>query len=296
MKMVHNGIEYGLMQLIAEAYDLMHRGLKTSPRELGAMFAGWSRGELESYLIEITAEILSRIDEDTGLPLVDVILDQAGHKGTGTWTTQEALDQAVPIPTITAAVDARLLSAYRAERLEASGLRDNPMPPWHGDRSALIESLRDALHLSGVCAYAQGFALLTRASESYDYHLSSGDIARVWRGGCIIRAAVLEDILAAYAANPDLPNLLAAPRFAGTVARCRPGLAAVVHTATALGIPVPALSASLAYVDGYRSERLPTALIQAQRDYFGAHTYRRIDKDGVFHTAWGSKLLTNEER
>ncbi len=286
VKMVHNGIEYGDMQLIAEAYDVLHRGLGLTASELHHVFARWNEGVLGSYLIEITRDILARVDEETGQPLVDVILDEAQQKGTGKWTSQNALDLGAPTPTINAAVESRIISAYKAERVAASRLIAGPPIVFDGDREALVDAVGEALYAAKVCSYAQGFALLRAASAEYGYGLNYGKLARIWRGGCIIRARLLEDIRAAYARNPDLTNLLLDPYFKEAVESRQGALRRVVQTAVGLGIPVLALSASLAYFDAYRTARLPANLTQAQRDYFGAHTYRRVDKEGVFHTEW----------
>lgn len=286
VKMVHNGIEYGDMQLIAEAYDLLHRGLGLAAGELHQVFAAWNEGELESYLIEITRDILARVDDETGKPLVDVILDEARQKGTGKWTSQDALDLGAPTPTINAAVESRIISAYKQERMAASQVIAGPEIAFAGDREVMINAVRDALYAAKICSYAQGFALLKAASAEYDYGLNYGEIARIWRGGCIIRARLLEDVRAAYARNPDLTNLLMDPYFKGAVESRQGALRQVVQTAVGMGIPVLALSASLAYFDAYRTARLPANLTQAQRDYFGAHTYRRLDREGVFHTEW----------
>jgi 6-phosphogluconate dehydrogenase len=286
VKMVHNGIEYGDMQLIAEAYDIMHRGLGLTAEEMHRVFAGWNEGELESYLIQITRDILVRVDEETGQPLVDVILDEAQQKGTGRWTSQSGLDLGVAIPTINAAVEARILSAYKDERVAASRLISGPEIRFEGDRGAMVAALRDALYAARICAYAQGMALLQAASDEYGYHLKLDETARIWRGGCIIRARLLEDIRAAYARDPGLPNLLLDPALREAVVGRQGALRQVVQAAVGMGIPVPAMSASLAYFDAYRTARLPANLTQAQRDYFGAHTYRRVDKGGVFHTEW----------
>ncbi len=285
VKMAHNGIEYGDMQLIAEAYDILHRGLGLNTDQLHETFARWNRGALSSYLIEITADIFTRKDDITGKPLVDVILDVAEQKGTGLWTTEEALRLMVPTPTINAAVESRILSMYREERQRAAAYLRGPRETVHAD-GTFIEFVGDALYAAKICSYAQGFALLRKASETYGYNLNYGEIARIWRGGCIIRARFLDDIRRAFADEPDLPNLLVAPFFREALARRHNELRRVVQVATALGIPVPAMSASLAYYDAYRSARLPANLIQAQRDYFGAHTYKRIDMEGTFHTEW----------
>ncbi len=286
VKMVHNGIEYGDMQLIAEAYDILHRGLGLTTDDLHEVFARWNEGVLSSYLIEITADIFTYIDEETGRPLVDLILDKAGQKGTGRWTSQNALELGVPTPTINAAVVGRIISAYKAEREKAAEILRGPDRAFSGDRDAFIEAVGDALYASKICSYAQGFALMRAASQEYEYDLNYSELARIWRGGCIIRARFLDDVRAAYADEPDLPNLLLAPFFQDAVASRQPAWRRVIQTAIELGIPTPAMSASLAYFDSYRSARLPANLIQAQRDYFGAHTYERVDKEGVFHTEW----------
>jgi 6-phosphogluconate dehydrogenase len=288
VKMVHNGIEYGDMQLIAEAYDVLRLGLGLPAPEMHGIFAEWNRGELESYLIEITADIFARTDVWTGLPLVDLIVDEAQQKGTGKWTSQNALDLGVPIPTINAAVEARILSGYRAERLAASRVLGGPSQTFEGDRARLIADVRDALYMAKICSYAQGMALLRSASHEYGYALRLGDIAAIWRGGCVIRARFLDRITDAFRREPDLPNLLMDAGFRDEVQRRQSALRSVVGTATQLGIPCLAFSSALAYYDGYRSARLPANLTQAQRDYFGAHTYRRLDRDGVYHTEWAS--------
>lgn len=288
VKMVHNGIEYGDMQLIAEAYDLLQRGLGLSAAELHEIFRRWNEGPLQSFLIEITAAIFAKHDEASGGAIVDMILDRAGQKGTGKWTSQNALDLGVPTTTITEAVFARALSSFKDERVAAAGVLPGPRTMFDGDRTAFIDAVGDALYASKVVSYAQGFALFREASREYGYGLNYGEIARIWRGGCIIRAAFLNDITVAYRAQPDLPNLLVAPFFREAIAARQTNWRKVVGTAVALGIPTPAMSASLAYYDGYRSARLPANLIQAQRDYFGAHTYERTDRaqGQFFHTNW----------
>ncbi len=286
VKMVHNGIEYGDMQLIGEAYDILQRALGLSALELHEIFARWNERELSSYLIEITADIFAKTDEETGKPLVELILDQAGQKGTGKWTSQDALDLGAPIPTINSAVESRIISAYKEERVAASKILSGPAAAYRGDRERLIEAVEAALYASKICSYAQGMALLRAASEEYQYDLHLDEIARIWRGGCIIRAQFLDKIRAAFERNPDLPNLLVDPEFAAAVQSRQEDWRFLVQTAVELGIPCLAMSSSLAYFDAYRSPRLPANLTQAQRDYFGAHTYRRIDKEGVFHTEW----------
>ena len=288
VKMVHNGIEYGDMQLIAEAYDILHRGLGLTNEELHEVFASWNEGVLKSYLIEITTDIFETKDEETGEYVIDLILDKAGQKGTGKWTSQNALDLGVPTTAITSAVFARALSSFKDERVAASEVLSGPAIEFDGDRQAFIQAVGDALYASKVVSYAQGFALFREATQEYDYGLNYGEIARIWRAGCIIRAVFLNDITDAYRADPDLPNLLVAPFFKEAVDSRQANWRKVVRTAIELGIPAPAMSASLAYFDGYRSARVPANLIQAQRDYFGAHTYERIDKPRGewFHTNW----------
>ncbi|MEA3346291.1 MAG: NADP-dependent phosphogluconate dehydrogenase, partial [Chloroflexota bacterium] len=286
VKMVHNGIEYGDMQLIAESYDILSRGAGLSASELHQVFADWNRDELSSYLIEITADILARVDEETGRPLVDLILDRAEQKGTGKWTSQDALDLGEPVPTINAAVVSRFISSLKEERARASEVLSGPKVEFEGDRDALINEVRQALFAAKVCSYAQGFSLLRSASHEYGYNLDLAAIARIWRGGCIIRAGFLDYVSAAFERDPELPNLLLDPYFEEAVEGGQGALRRVVQTAVEIGIPCPAFSASLAYYDAHRSERLPANLIQAQRDYFGAHTYQRVDREGTFHTEW----------
>ena len=294
VKMIHNGIEYGDMQLIAEVYDVLGRAGGLPAREIAGIFEEWNDGELRSYLIEITAAVLQRVDEHTGAPLVDLILDEAQQKGTGKWMSQNSFDLGVPIPTVNAAVEARLISALKAERVAASRVLLGPAPRTSpgmrdvgiagGDR--LVTCARHALHASKIISYAQGMALLRQASHEYGYHIHLADVARIWRAGCIIRAALLADVQSAFLRDPELVNLMVDARFSGALADTQQALRVVVQSAVVAGIPVPALSASLAYYDAYRSERLPANLTQAQRDFFGAHTYRRTDRDGVFHTEW----------
>ena len=286
VKMVHNGIEYGDMQLIAEVYDLLGRGLGMPASEMASLFAEWNRGELRSYLVEITSRILAYADPSTGRPLVDLILDEAQQKGTGKWASQNAFDVGAPIPTINAAVEARIVSALKAERVAASKVLRGPAPSFDGDRGKLVDAARQALYASKVTSYAQGLALLRLASKEYGYALEPGEIARIWRAGCIIRARLLGEIRDAYRRDPGLVNLLLDDAFRSAVEERQRAWRFVVQSAVGLGIPVPALSASLAWFDAYRSERLPANLTQAQRDYFGAHTYRRVDREGSFHTEW----------
>jgi len=287
VKMVHNGIEYGDMQLIAEAYDLLSQVLGLNAQQLHEVFAEWNAtDELNSYLIEITADIFKVTDPDTGLPLVNLILDAAGQKGTGRWTVDTALELGVPIPTIIAAVTARIMSSYKQERVAAAHELMGPVAAFTGDSQAFISKVRDALYCSKMCSYAQGMALLSKASQVYGFNLNLGECARIWKGGCIIRAGFLNKIKRAFDENPALPNLLLAPEFKQTILDRQLAWREVVATAANLGIPVPAFSASLDYFDSYRRDRLPQNLTQAQRDYFGAHTYERTDKPGVYHTDW----------
>ena len=286
VKMVHNGIEYGDMQLIAEVYDVLTRGLGLSAAELSAIFAEWNQGELKSYLVQITSEILAKVDPDTGKPLVEVILDEAQQKGTGKWTSQNALDIGAPIPTINAAVESRIISSLKPQRVAASKVIHGPAPVYHGSKDQLIDAARKALYASKITSYAQGLGMMKIASDEYKYDLQMGEIAKVWRAGCIIRASLLSDITNAYRGNPGLVNLLLDDAFREAVENRQEQWRFFVQTAVGMGIPVLASSASLAYFDAYRSDRLPANLTQGQRDYFGAHTYRRIDKEGVFHTEW----------
>ncbi|MBU9722044.1 MULTISPECIES: NADP-dependent phosphogluconate dehydrogenase [Bacillaceae] len=287
VKMVHNGIEYGDMQLICEAYFIMKHALGLTAEELHTIFAEWNKGELDSYLIEITADIFTKTDADTGKPLVDVILDTAGQKGTGKWTSQSALDLGVPLPIITESVFARFLSALKTERVAASKILSGPeVKPEVENKKEIIESIRQALYLSKICSYAQGFAQLKAASDEYEWNLQYGNIAMIFRGGCIIRAGFLQNIKKAYENNPDLANLLLDPYFKDIADNYQQALRDVITLAVQRGIPVPAFSGALSYYDSYRLERLPANLLQAQRDYFGAHTYKRIDKEGTFHTNW----------
>ena len=289
VKMVHNGIEYGDMQLIAEAYDLLHRGAGLTATELAAIFAEWNAGDLKSYLIEITAEILTVVDPETRQPLVDLILDEAQQKGTGKWMSQNAFDVGAAIPTINAAVEARVLSSVKSERIAASKVLTGPSDKFSGNRDRLIAAVRQALYASKITSYAQGMAQLRAASREYDYRIDPGEVAKIWRAGCIIRAALLGDIRDAFRRDPGLVNLLLDRAFRDAIAERQDGWRFVVQTAAGLGIPLPAIGDSLAYYDSYRSERLPANLTQAQRDYFGAHTYRRMDRDGVQHTNWSAQ-------
>ncbi len=287
VKMVHNGIEYGDMELIAEIYDLLHRGAVLSNAELADLFARWNEGELRSYLIDVTSRVLRRIDETTGEPLVDVIMDVAGQKGTGRWTSQIALEVGCPVPTINAAVIMRLLSAMKDERVAAAQVLGGASV-YTGDKEALIAAAEQALYASKITAYAQGLSLLRAASELYGWNLDVASIVRVWRAGCIIRADLLGPIAAAFERRPELPNLYLDETFATAILERQVGWRIVVKTAAGLGIPLLAIAAALGYFDAYRSARLPANLIQAQRDYFGAHTYHRTDREGIFHTDWES--------
>jgi 6-phosphogluconate dehydrogenase len=284
--MVHNGIEYGDMQLICEAYFVLKQALGLSNDELYAVFDNWNRGELDSYLIEITRDIFSVRDPDTGGYLLDAILDTAGAKGTGKWMSQLALDLGVPSTLVTEAVYARCLSAMKEARVRASQLLEGPAPKFDGDRQTFIDETRQALYASKICSYAQGFVQMAAAAKEHDWPLRFGDIALLWRGGCIIRAGFLDRIKEAFDADANLENLLLAPYFREAVEKAQPAWRRVVCTALQSGIPVPAFAAALAYYDGYRQARLPANLLQAQRDYFGAHTYQRTDKPGTFHTDW----------
>jgi 6-phosphogluconate dehydrogenase len=286
VKMVHNGIEYADMQLIGEAYDLMRQGLGYTAGQIAEVFTEWNKGELESYLVEITADVLSQTDAKTGKPLVDVILDAAEQKGTGRWTVKSALDLGVPITGIAEAVFARALSGSRRQRAAATGLASGTLAAKPSNPQAFIDDIRHALYASKVVAYAQGFDQLAAGSAEYGWNLSLGDLATIWRGGCIIRARFLGRIKEAYEQEADLPSLILAPFFREAVESAVDSWRRVVVTAVELGVPVPGFSSALAYYDALRAERLPAALIQGLRDYFGAHTYERIDAEGTFHTLW----------
>ncbi len=282
VKMVHNGIEYADMQLIAEAYDMMRQMLRLGATEIGDVFARWNEGDLDSYLVQIAAEVLHKHDDRSGKPLVDVILDEAEQKGTGRWTSQSALELGVPLTTITEAVFARSLSGRKAERVKASGILTGPAKRFGGEDKdmRIVDDIRDALYASKIVAYAQGFEQMKAAAKEYDWKLDLGTISTIWRGGCIIRARLLRRIKEAYDADPALDNLLLAPYFAKAVIDAQRAWRRVVVQAVDAGVPVPAFSSALAYYDGYRRERSPANLIQGLRDYFGAHTYRRTDGDG----------------
>lgn len=288
VKMVHNGIEYGDMQMICEAYFLVQQLLGMKPAEMAEIFKEWNTGELDSYLIEITGNILTVVDDETGKPMVDLILDTAGQKGTGKWTSQSALDMGTPASTIAEAVFARFLSALKEERVAASEVLAGPASKFEVDQAEFIEDIRRALYASKICSYAQGFQLLKMAAAEYGWSLKYGQIALMWREGCIIRAQFLGRIKEAFDSQPDLPNLLMAPYFKNAIDHSQASWRRVIATAVTHGIPVPAFSSALAYYDGYRLARLPANLLQAQRDYFGAHTYERVDKPRgeFFHTNW----------
>jgi 6-phosphogluconate dehydrogenase len=287
VKMVHNGIEYGDMQLIAEAYDLLKNTLGLNGEQLHEVFSEWNlTEELNSFLIEITANIFTKMDEETGKPLVESIMDAAGQKGTGRWTIMTALELGVSIPTIIAAVNARIISSIKQERVAASRQLTGPTGKYEGDPKAFITMIRDALYCSKICSYAQGMALMGTASKEFGYGLNLSEIARIWKGGCIIRAGFLNKIKDAYKEDPNLPNLLLAPEFKQTILDRQGAWREVLSVSAKLGIPVPAFSASLDYFDSYRRDRLPQNLTQAQRDYFGAHTFERTDKPGTFHAEW----------
>ena len=288
VKMVHNGIEYGDMQMISEAYWIMKNVLGMTYAEIETAFGEWNRGELNSYLIEITAAIMNKRDNETGKPMLEVIMDCAGQKGTGRWTSLEALNLGVPAPTVVEAVLARAMSAIKDERVAASEMLKGPEVKFSGDKREFIEKIRRALYASKICSYAQGFQLMKAAAEEYQWDLNYGEIALMWRGGCIIRAQFLGRIKEAFDKNPALQNLLLDEYFRTAIEENQQGWRQVVASAIEAGIPVPAFSSALAYYDGYRSERLPANLLQAQRDYFGAHTYERVDKPRgeFFHTNW----------
>jgi len=291
VKMVHNGIEYGDMQMICEAYALMKDLLGLKPAEMGAIFSEWNEGMLGSFLIEITADILKQKDPITKKPFVDIVLDTAGQKGTGKWTSVNALDMGVPAPTISEAVFARCLSAIKEERVAASKILKGPKAKYKGSKKALIAAIHDALYCSKICSYAQGFQLMREAQKEYKWKLNFGQIAQIWRGGCIIRAVFLQKITEAYARKPDLANLLLDPYFNKTVQQAQENWRKVIAIAAECGVPIPTFSTSLSYYDGYRSARLPANLLQGQRDFFGAHTYERTDqpRGKFFHIDWPEK-------
>jgi 6-phosphogluconate dehydrogenase len=286
VKMVHNGIEYGIMQVLAEVYDVMYRGLGMTVPEIQEVVADWNAGELQSFLVEITADILTREDPESDKFVVEIIKDSAAQKGTGKWTSQSALDHGIPIPTITAATEARILSSFKEIREHADGVLHGATPKFEGSREEILPALQDAVYLAAVSAYAQGMHLLTAASAERNYDLDLATVARIWKGGCIIRSLMLEPIQQAFAADAALPNLMLAEPFATDVRQRTPNLRRIVAEAALQGLPTPALSAALNYIEGYRTGRLPANLVQAQRDYFGAHTYERVDKEGDYHTEW----------
>lgn len=289
VKMVHNGIEYGDMQLIAESYDIMHRGLGMSAQEIGEIFTEWNNGELDSFLMEITSHILKTNDPETGKPMVEVIMDRAGNKGTGKWTSQSALDLGEPLSLITESVFARFISAQKDQRVAASEIIpsiESQMQVSDEEKAEFIELIRKALYFSKIMSYAQGFAQLRAASEEHNWNLPYGEIAKIWREGCIIRAKFLQNITDAYEKNADLQNLMLDDYFLDIVSTNNSAVREVVSKAIAAGIPVPTFSAAIAYYDSYRSAVLPANIIQAQRDFFGAHTYNRVDKEGTFHFLW----------
>ncbi|MBI3693299.1 MAG: NADP-dependent phosphogluconate dehydrogenase, partial [Acidobacteria bacterium] len=287
VKMVHNGIEYGIMQLLCETYDILRKALGMTAGEIREIYQKWNEGELNSFLMEISAVVLGKVDEETGKPLVDLVLDTAGQKGTGKWTAQGALDLGVAIPTLTVAVEGRILSGYKAERVEAAKVLKGPANTrFTGNRETFLKSLWQGYYLAMMSCYAQGLVMLQEASKEYNYGLNLAGIARIWKGGCIIRSKLLDPIKRAYKKNPQLPNLLVDPQFGKKVNRFSRGLRRVVEVASKAGVPALAYSSTLGYIDSYRSELLPANLLQAQRDYFGAHTYKRLDKEGTFHTEW----------
>lgn len=289
VKMVHNGIEYGIMQAICEIYDLLQTALGLSAAELHDLFTSWNDGELNSFLVEITALVLGKIDPETKKPLVDLILDEAEQKGTGKWTAQDSLDLGAAVPSLSAAVYARVLSAQKEERVTASSIINGPAGKFSGEKKSLLEAARHALEVSMIVCYAQGFEQLRVASVDYKYSLKMPDIARIWKGGCIIRSKMLDPIAAAFRGSPDLKNLMIDPHFSGLINRHGADLRQAIKLAVDLGVSTPLLSSALAYLDGYRQKRLPANLLQALRDCFGAHTYRRIDREGSFHTEWAEK-------
>ncbi|STB92670.1 6-phosphogluconate dehydrogenase [Corynebacterium amycolatum] len=286
VKMVHNGIEYADMQVIGEAYHLLREAAGLTPAEIADIFREWNKGDLDSYLVEITAEVLSQVDEKTGKPLVDVIVDAAGQKGTGRWTVKAALDLGIPVTGIGEAVFARALSSSLAQREAARNLPSGSLAKAPEDRDAFVERVRKALYASKIIAYSQGFDEINAGAKEYGWEIDRGALATIWRGGCIIRAQFLNRIKEAYDRDPELPALVLDEYFRDQVTECLDAWRDVVVTAAQMGIPAPVFSSSLAYYDGLRAERLPAALVQGQRDYFGAHTYKRVDREGVFHTLW----------
>ncbi len=286
VKMVHNGIEYGILELICETYDILKNVLGLSVAEMHDIFAKWNSSELNSFLLEITTLVLAKRDPETNQPLVELILDEAEQKGTGKWTAQDALDIGVAVPTLSTAVEARILSSQKEARVSASSVLGGPSKKFEGDRKEFVSRLRSAYQIAAVVCYAQGFEQLKAASKEYGYRLKLDEVARIWKGGCIIRARLLDPIQAAFRATPDLQNLMLDPTFSRLINESNASLRDVVRTATDLGTPCLAYCTSLAYLDSYRQKRLPANLLQALRDCFGAHTYRRTDKPGTFHTEW----------
>lgn len=286
VKIVHNGIEYADMQLIAESYDFLRNGMTLPQKEIQIVFDKWSRGPLNSYLMDITTDILGAEDKETGKPMLNIIQDRAKQKGTGKWTSQAAMDIGVPVPAIDAAVSARIISAYKQERTDASRVLQGPDNKFTADKHEMIDVVRDAMYCSKISAYAQGFALLRQASNEFDYQLKLNEIAQIWKAGCIIRAKLLEPVKQAFERNPDLKNLYMDAYFLNTILKRQHSWRRFITESVRLGIPTPAASASLNYFDSYRRATLPANLIQAQRDYFGSHTFERIDKEGAFHREW----------
>ncbi|WP_421781674.1 NADP-dependent phosphogluconate dehydrogenase [Kiloniella litopenaei] len=291
VKMVHNGIEYGDMQLICEAYDLMQHLLGMEPAEMGEIFSEWNKGVLDSFLIEITGDVLKQTDPMTNKPFVDIVMDKAGQKGTGKWTAMNSLDLGITAPTIAESVYARCMSSLKSERVEASKILQGPNKNFNGNKEQMIQAIHDALYCSKICSYAQGFQLLREAQKEYDWKLNFGEIAQLWRGGCIIRAMFLQKITDAYQKNPELPNLLLDPYFAEAIKAAQENWRNVVMLGAQYGVPTPTFASALAYFDSYRSARLPQNLLQGLRDYFGAHTYERTDAEPgkFFHLEWTSK-------
>ncbi len=288
VKMVHNGIEYGDMQMICESYALMSKLLEMEPKEMSAVFGKWNQGVLDSFLIEITTDILQQDDPVTGKPFVDIVLDTAGQKGTGKWTSVNALDMGISAPSIAEAVFARCISAVKEERVAASKVIEKTMSPFDGDKDEFIQAIHDALYCSKICSYAQGFQLMRAAQDEFNWKLNFGEISMIWRGGCIIRAQFLQKIYEAYQRDPELANLLLDPFFKSEIDRCEDNWRKVVAASAQAGVPIPTFMSALAYYDSYRSERLPANLLQSQRDYFGAHTYERVDepRGQFFHIDW----------
>ena len=286
VKMVHNGIEYGIMQIICEVYDILRKSAGMTTPEIRDVFAEWAKSDISSFLLDITVECLSKQDPDTGRSLVELLLDTAGQKGTGKWTAQSALDLGVPVPTLTLAVEARILSGLKGQRVEASKSLKAPRASFTGKREALVASLFSALYMGKVACYTQGMALIQEASKEYNYGVNLSEVARIWKAGCIIRSKLLDPIKKAYKSNKDLSNLMLNRYFRGIVNRHTRGLRTAITVAVKTGVPATCLGGSLAYLDSYRSEFLPANLLQALRDNFGAHTYQRLDKEGVFHSEW----------